>query len=72
MDDRLHSGLCPTCVTTKNPQRYRALVPENKATRVFNFHQNTLHALQEMLGVAELEHIIRRASSTDVRSLASL
>ncbi|MFT5658004.1 MAG: glutamate synthase domain-containing protein 2 [Gammaproteobacteria bacterium] len=75
-----HTGHCPTGVTTQDPLRYRALVPKDKATRVFEFHQSTLEALQELLGAAGLvhpdqlgpEHVIRRISSTDVRSLASL
>lgn len=75
-----HTGRCPTGVSSQDPDRYRALVPEDKATRVYNFHQNTLHALKELLSAAGLthpeqigpEHIIRRVSSTKVRSLAAL
>ena len=75
-----HTGHCPTGVTTQDPRRYRALDPTDKAVRVFNFHENTLLALRELLGAAGLghpqelgpEHIIRRISATEVRSLASL
>lgn len=75
-----HTGRCPTGVSSQDPDRYRALVPEDKATRVYNFHQNTLHALKELLSAAGLthpeqigpEHIIRRIDSTQVRSLAAL
>ena len=75
-----HTGHCPTGVTTQDPKRYRALDPADKATRVFNFHQNTLAALNELLAAAGLthpselgpEHIIRRISATEVRSLSSL
>jgi len=75
-----HTGNCPTGVTTQDPKRYRALVPENKATRVYNFHQNTLKALQELIGASGAshpeqigpEHIIRRVSSTEIRSIAAL
>jgi len=75
-----HTGHCPTGVTTQDPKRYRALDPQDKATRVFNFHQNTLAALNELLAAAGLshpselgpEHIIRRISATEVRSLSSL
>jgi hypothetical protein len=75
-----HTGLCPTGVTTQDPKRYRSLVPEDKATRVFNFHQNTMKALQELIAAAGLshpaelgpEHVIQRVSSTEVRSLAAL
>ncbi len=75
-----HNDRCPTGVATQNPARWRALDVEDKATRVFNFHQNTLRALRDMLGAAGLEHpsqlgpehILRRVSPTEVRSLAAL
>ena len=75
-----HTGLCPTGVTTQDPRRMRALSVPDKSERVFQFHQNTLKGLKELLGAAGLrgpeelgpEHVIRRVSSTDVRSLASL
>ncbi|MEQ8709841.1 MAG: FMN-binding glutamate synthase family protein [Rhodospirillales bacterium] len=50
-----HTNRCPTGVATQDPLRQRALVPEDKATRVANFHHNTLHALAEMLGAMGLE-----------------
>src|SRR5690606_7236657 len=75
-----HNDLCPTGVATQNPSRWRALDVEDKATRVANFHQNTLRALRDMLGAAGLdhpsqlgpEHILRRVSPTEVRSLSAL
>lgn len=75
-----HTGHCPTGVTTQDPVRQRALVVPNKAERVFNFHRNTLHALQELVQAAGLqhprditaEHIVRRTSESEVRLLATL
>jgi glutamate synthase domain-containing protein 2 len=75
-----HTGNCPTGVTTQDPIRQRALVVPDKATRVKEFHQSTLHALAELVAAAGLthpnqlkpEHIIRRISSTEVTSLATL
>ncbi len=75
-----HTGHCPTGVTTQDPGRYQALVASDKAERVYGFHHNTLIALKELIGAAGLthpeqigpEHIIRRVSSTEVRSLAAL
>jgi glutamate synthase domain-containing protein 2 len=75
-----HTGHCPTGVTTQDPQRMRALVVPEKSERVFQFHQNTMKALKELLAAAGLhhpaelgpEHVIRRMSSTEVRSLAAL
>jgi glutamate synthase domain-containing protein 2 len=51
-----HTGRCPTGVTTQDAWRQRALVPEDKATRVYNLHRNTLHALAELIGAAGLRH----------------
>jgi len=67
-------------VTTQDPQRQQALVVPNKADRVRNFHRSTLHALQELVQAAGLDHpqqiqahhIVRRISDTDVRLLSRL
>jgi glutamate synthase domain-containing protein 2 len=75
-----HTGRCPTGVTTQDPRRMRALVVTDKSERVFNFHEGTLKALQELLAAAGLnhpfelgpEHVIRRVSANEVRSLATL
>jgi glutamate synthase domain-containing protein 2 len=75
-----HTGRCPTGVATQDPQRQQSLVVEDKATRVFNFHQQTLHALQELVQAAGVHHpnqitahhIVRRSSDQKVRSLAQL
>jgi glutamate synthase domain-containing protein 2 len=75
-----HTDACPTGVATQDPMRQRALVVADKATRVYYFHENTLKALRELLSAAGLrhpdelgpEHVIRRVSSTEVRSLAAL
>jgi glutamate synthase domain-containing protein 2 len=75
-----HTGSCPTGVTTQDPLRQRALVPEDKATRVYNFHRNTLRTLAEFTGAAglshpcELEprHIVRRLSGHEIRLVANL
>jgi glutamate synthase-like protein len=75
-----HTGRCPTGVTTQDPGRQRALVPEDKATRVYNFHRNMLHALAELIpaagfrhpGEIEPRHIVRRVSSNEIRLVANL
>lgn len=51
-----HTNKCPTGVATQDPLRQRALVVEDKAQRVHNFHRNTLRALAEILAAAGLEH----------------
>ena len=75
-----HTDRCPTGVTTQNQDRQKALVPADKATRVHQFHENTMMALRDLIAAAGLthpdelgpEHIIRRVSSTKVRSLSRL
>ena len=75
-----HTDRCPTGVTTQNQDRQKALVPADKATRVHQFHENTMIALSELIAAAGLnhpdelgpEHIIRRVSSTKVSSLSAL
>jgi hypothetical protein len=67
-------------VTTQDPVRQQALVVPAKAERVHNFHRSTLHALQELVQAAGLEHpqqitahhIVRRISDTEVRLLSNL
>ncbi|MGJ7581476.1 FMN-binding glutamate synthase family protein [Variovorax sp. RHLX14] len=75
-----HTGNCPTGVTTQDPVRQQALVVTDKADRVRNFHRSTLHALQELVQAAGLDHpqqitahhIVRRISDTEVRLLSNL
>jgi hypothetical protein len=60
--------------------RQRALVPEDKAQRVANFHRNTLEALAELVGAAGLthpgrlgpQHIVRRVSTSEVRLVSTM
>jgi glutamate synthase domain-containing protein 2 len=75
-----HTGECPTGVTSQNPWRQRALVVPDKAERVYRFHRNTLHALQELVQAAGLQHpnditadhILRRVSGFEVGRLSNL
>src|SRR5690606_89500 len=75
-----HTDRCPTGIATQDPRRWRNLDPEDKATRVYQFHLNTVRALRDLLCAAGLEHpselgpehILRRVSPTEIRSLAAL
>ena len=75
-----HTGQCPTGVTTQDPVRQQALVVPDKAERVFQFHQRTLMALQELIQAAGLQHpaeitahhLVRRVNQNEVRLLANL
>lgn len=75
-----HTDRCPTGIATQNPHRWKHLDPADKAARVHNFHDNTLRALRDLLCAAGLdhpsdlgpEHILRRVSPVEIRSLAAL
>ncbi len=75
-----HTNKCPTGVATQDPLRQRALVVEDKATRVYNFHRSTLKALAEMLAAAGLthpaqltaRHLVRRMSATEVKLFSQM
>ncbi len=75
-----HTDKCPTGVATQDPSRWKKLYVPDKSERVQMFHENTLKALKELIAAAGLshpneigpEHVIRRVSSTEVRSLSSL
>jgi glutamate synthase domain-containing protein 2 len=75
-----HTDRCPTGVATQDPSRWKKLDVPDKAERVKMFHSNTLKALKELIAAAGLthpieigpEHVIRRVSSTEVRSLSAL
>ena len=71
---------CPTGIATQDPVRTKGLVVSDKATRVANFHNETVTNLTELLAaaglsdLAELEprHINRRVQGTDVKTYAEL
>ncbi|MEO8011970.1 MAG: FMN-binding glutamate synthase family protein [Dokdonella sp.] len=75
-----HTDRCPTGIATQDKTRWRALDVPDKAERVKNFHDGTLRALKELIAAAGLqhpgelgpEHIVRRVSGNEVRSLATL
>jgi glutamate synthase domain-containing protein 2 len=75
-----HTGKCPTGVTTQDAGRQQALHVPSKADRVFNFHQQTLKSLKELLEAAGVNnpqsltssHIWRRVSAFEVAPLAKL
>jgi glutamate synthase domain-containing protein 2 len=75
-----HTDRCPTGIATQDPGRWQKLNVPDKAERVKMFHENTLNALKELIAASGLvhpnelgpEHVVRRVSSTEVRSLAAL
>ncbi|ERP91601.1 glutamate synthase [Marinobacter sp. ES-1] len=75
-----HTGRCPSGVATQDPRRGNKLDVPLKSERVYNFHNNTLDALQNLLEASGLkhpselgpEHIVRRVSKTEVHSYLDL
>ncbi|MDH5824344.1 FMN-binding glutamate synthase family protein [Luteimonas sp. RD2P54] len=75
-----HNDQCPTGVATQDPSRWRHLDVADKGERVRRYHDNTLRALRDLLAAAGLEHpqqlgpehILRRVTPTEIRSLAAL
>ena len=73
-----HTGSCPTGVATQDKVRQQALVVPDKSARVYHFHQQTLHALKELVQAAGVQHpnditahhIVRRTGDHTVASLA--
>jgi len=75
-----HTDRCPTGIATQDPRRWKHMDLPDKAAHVHQYHDNTLRALHELLCAAGLaspaqlgpEHIVRRVSAVEIRSLASL
>ena len=61
---RCHTNQCPVGVTTQDPKLQRALIVPDKATRVHNYHKNTVHALAEMIAAMGLDHTERARART--------
>jgi glutamate synthase domain-containing protein 2 len=75
-----HTDRCPSGVSTQDPWRQRALVVDDKTSRVAQFHRNTMAALAELVGAAGLSHpcelrpmhILKRISPSEVKSFAEV
>ena len=73
---KCHTDKCPTGIATQDPRRQRAIVVEDKASRVVNFHHHTVWALGEMVASAGLYHptelcprnVCFRINSTQIRT----
>src|SRR5690554_612487 len=67
---------CPTGVATQNKSLAKGLVVDDKAPRVYNYHEATIHSLLELVAAAGLdgpeelrrEHISKRVSMYVVRT----
>jgi glutamate synthase domain-containing protein 2 len=64
---RCHTNKCPVGVATQDPGLQRALVVPDKAARVAQFHNNTVHALAEMIAAMGLDHTSQLSPSLVVK-----
>lgn len=53
---RCNTNECPTGVATQKPALIKGLIVTDKSERVFRFHKNTVHAVQELIGAAGHKH----------------
>ncbi len=75
-----HSNNCPVGVATQDRKLQQALVVDDKAERVANYHRNTLKMLNEITAAAGLEHptlfrpehFFQRTGAVGVQSYAQL
>ena len=49
---RCNTNTCPTGVATQDKMLMKGLVVSDKSERVYHYHQNTLHAANELLAAA--------------------
>lgn len=69
-----HKNTCPTGVATQDAGLMKGLVVEDKAQRVANFHEATIHSFIELIAASGVlaaeelsrEHIFRRVGATQV------
>ncbi|MGD2172431.1 MAG: FMN-binding glutamate synthase family protein [Gammaproteobacteria bacterium] len=51
-----HTNRCPTGVATQNPRLAAGLVVEDKYQRVYRFHDETMHAMVDLISSSGLAH----------------
>jgi glutamate synthase domain-containing protein 2 len=75
-----NTNKCPTGVATQDPALAGGLVVEDKAKRVYNYHEDTVKTFVELLGAAGIDqpaqltrsHIYRRVFMNEVRTLEDI
>lgn len=75
-----HTNHCPVGVATQDPGLQKALNVTDKSERVYNFHRNTVRALQEVVQATgfthpsqlEPKHIYQRQGPTAIESYADI
>lgn len=77
---RCHTNTCPVGVATQDAKLFKGLVVEDKAERVYHYHNNTMDALAEVVAASGLNHpteftpdfMYRRVNPTCVRSYSDI
>ncbi len=77
---RCNTNHCPVGVATQHPGLIKGLVVTDKATRVFNYHEETVESLMEILAAADISHpkllhprhIQRRMDATEIKHYGEL
>ncbi len=75
-----NTNQCPTGVATQDPALSQGLVVEDKAKRVFNYHEDTVKTFVELMGAAGIDdpaqltrsHIYRRVFMNEVRTFEDI
>lgn len=75
-----NTNRCPTGVATQDPQLTVGLVPEDKKTRVCNYHEDTVKTFVELMGAAGIDnykkltrsHLYRRVFMNEVRTFEDI
>lgn len=75
-----NTNKCPTGVATQDPNLTQGLVVADKATRVFNYHEDTVKTFVELIGAAGIDnpsqitrnHIYRRVFMNEVRTFEDI
>jgi glutamate synthase domain-containing protein 2 len=75
-----NTNKCPTGVATQDPSLAKGLVVEDKAKRVFNYHEDTVKTFVELIGAAGIDnpsnitrsHIYRRVFMNEVRTFEDI
>lgn len=75
-----NTNTCPSGVATQDPRLYKGLDVANKKVRVFNYHNQTVHAAIELMRAAGIKHpdnlhrshIYRRVSANQIQTYAEM
>lgn len=77
---RCNTNTCPTGVTTQDPVRMRAIIPDEKCHHVHNFHDATIRSFLDLTGAMGLNspeelnstYIFRRVSEEATKTYAQI